>query len=303
MVEAVAISGRSWGPIGGQGVKLLVFGQTGQVAQELARRLPAGVTARFLARDVADLMVPAACAAAVMASDADAVINAAAWTAVDKAEAEEAAASIVNGDSPTAMAQACAARGLPFLHISTDYVFDGAGTTPFSVDHPTAPLGAYGRSKLKGEVGVRAAGGNSLILRTSWVVSVHGANFVKTMLRLGRDRPILTVVADQIGGPTPAAAIADSLLTCAAAMVAGQPGGTYHFSGAPDTSWADFAREIMAQAGLACQITDIPTSAYPTPAKRPANSRMECSALETAFGIDRPDWRADLRLILKELTA
>ena len=303
MVEAVAISCRGWGPIGGQGVKLLVFGQTGQVAQELARRLPAGVTARFLARDAADLMDPAACAAAVMASDADAVINAAAWTAVDKAEAEEAAASIVNGDSPTAMAQTCAARGLPFLHISTDYVFDGAGTTPFSVDHPTAPLGAYGRSKLKGEVGVRAAGGNSLILRTSWVVSVHGANFVKTMLRLGRDRPILTVVADQIGGPTPAAAIADSLLTCAAAMVAGQPGGTYHFSGAPDTSWADFAREIMAQAGLACQITDIPTSAYPTPAKRPANSRMECSALETAFGIDRPDWRADLRLILKELTA
>ncbi len=303
MVEAVAISGRGWGPIGGQGVKLLVFGQTGQVAQELARRLPAGVTARFLARDVADLMDPAACAAAVMASDADAVINAAAWTAVDKAEAEEPAATIVNGDAPTAMARACAARGLPFLHISTDYVFDGAGTMPFAVDHPTAPLGAYGRSKLAGEVGVRAAGGNSLILRTSWVVSAHGANFVKTMLRLGRDRPALTVVADQIGGPTPAAAIADALITCAAAMVAGQPGGTHHFSGAPDTSWADFAREIMAQAALPCQITDIPTTAYPTPARRPANSRMDCSALKAAFGIDRPDWRADLRPILKELTA
>ena len=301
MVEAVAISGRGRGAIGGQGVKLLVFGQTGQVAQELARRLPAGVTARFLARDAADLMDPAACAAAVMACNADAVINAAAWTAVDKAEAEEAAATLVNGDSPTAMAQACAVRGLPFLHISTDYVFDGAGTAPFAVDHPTAPLGGYGRSKLKGEVGVRAAGGNALILRTSWVVSAHGNNFVKTMLRLGREQAALTVVADQVGGPTSAAAIADALFTCARAMVADQPGGTHHFSGAPDTSWADFAREIMAQAGLSCQVTDIPTSAYPTPARRPANSRMECSALKAAFGIDRPDWRADLSTILKEL--
>lgn len=284
-------------------MKLLVFGQTGQVACELARRLPADVTARFLSRAEADLMDPAACAAAVMASDADAVINAAAWTAVDRAEAEESAATIVNGDAPTALAQACSARGLPFLHISTDYVFDGAGTTPFAPDHPTAPLGAYGRSKLKGEAGVRAAGGNALILRTSWVVSAHGANFVKTMLRLGRERPALTVVADQIGGPTPAAAIADALFTCARAMVAGQTGGTHHFSGAPDTSWADFAREIMAQAHLPCQISDIPTSAYPTPAKRPANSRMDCSALKTAFGIGRPDWRVGLGDILKDLNA
>ncbi|MDP1575194.1 MAG: sugar nucleotide-binding protein, partial [Cypionkella sp.] len=136
-------------------MKALVFGKTGQVAQELARRLPAGVTAEFLDRDQADLSDPAACAAAVMASDADVVINAAAWTAVDKAETEEAAALIVNGDAPGAMARAAAARGLPFLHISTDYVFDGAGDQPFGVGHPVAPLGAYGRTKLAGEQAVQ----------------------------------------------------------------------------------------------------------------------------------------------------
>ena len=284
-------------------MKVLVFGQSGQVAQELARRVPNGVTARFLSRAEADLANPAACAAAVAAFDGDAVINAAAWTAVDRAEAEEAAANVVNGDAPAAMAVACAAKGLPFLHVSTDYVFDGSGAQPFGVDHATGPLGAYGRTKLAGELGVRAAGGNHLILRTSWVVSAHGNNFVKTMVRLGRERAGLNVVADQVGGPTPAAAIADALYVAARAMVAGQPGGTHHFSGAPDVSWADFARAIMARAGLACQITDIPTQAYPTPAKRPANSRMDCSALEAAFGIARPDWRAGLDEILKEVLA
>lgn len=284
-------------------MKLLVFGQTGQVARELARRMPPDVTAEFLPRAFADLADTASCASAVMAADADAIVNAAAWTAVDKAEAEEAAATVVNGLAPAAMAHAAAKRGLPFLHISTDYVFDGAGTQPFTPDHPTAPLGAYGRSKLVGEEGVRAAGGPHLILRTSWVVSSHGANFVKTMLRLGRERDSLTVVADQVGGPTPAAAIADALIAAARAMVAGAPGGTHHFSGAPDTSWADFARAIMAQAGLDCQITDIPTSAYPTPARRPANSRMDCSSLEAAFGIARPDWRVGLTEILHDLDA
>lgn len=281
-------------------MKLLVFGQTGQVARELARRVPAGVTPTQLDRTQADLMNPTACAAAILASDADAVINAAAWTAVDRAEAEEAAATVVNGDAPTAMAQACAARNLPFLHISTDYVFDGAGTLPFAPDHPTAPLGAYGRSKLAGEQGITAAGGQSLILRTSWVVSSHGANFVKTMLRLGRERPSLNVVADQIGGPTPAAAIAEALYTCAAAMLNGAQGGIHHFAGTPDTSWADFGRAIMTAANLPCQINDIPSSAYPTPAKRPLNSRMDCSSL-TRFGLTRPDWRAALPEILHDL--
>jgi dTDP-4-dehydrorhamnose reductase len=277
---------------------ILIFGRTGQVATELQRLMP---SALFLGRDEADLADPAACAAAIRVRRPAVVINAAAWTAVDKAESDEAAATVVNGDAPTAMARACAGLNIPFLHISTDYVFDGAGDAPFTVDHLTAPLGAYGRSKLKGEIGVRAAGGPHLILRTSWVVSAHGANFVKTMLRLGRERESLTVVSDQIGGPTPAAAIAQTLLTVAKAMQAGQPGGTHHFSGAADTSWADFAREIMKRAGLSCQIIDIPTSAYPTPARRPANSRMDCSALTAAFGIERPDWRIGLDEILKEL--
>ncbi|WP_374436960.1 dTDP-4-dehydrorhamnose reductase [Tabrizicola sp.] len=280
-------------------MKLLVFGKTGQVARELQRIAPNAI---YLGREEADLMDPSACAAAVAAHDADAVINAAAWTAVDKAETEEAAAFTVNGDAPAAMALAAAAKGVPFLHISTDYVFDGAGDQPFRPDHPTGPLGAYGRSKLAGEEGVRAAGGAHLILRTSWVVSAHGANFVKTMLRLGRERESLNVVADQVGGPTPAAAIAQALVTAAKAMTGGAPGGTHHFSGAPDTSWAGFARAIMAEAGLACRINDIPTSEYPTPAKRPLNSRLDCSAFTTAFGIPRPDWRDGLRAIVKELT-
>jgi dTDP-4-dehydrorhamnose reductase len=280
-------------------MKLLVFGKTGQVARELQRCAP---DATYLGRDQADLLDPAACAAAIAAHDADAIINAAAWTAVDKAETEEAAATLVNGDAPTAMAQAAAKKGIPFLHISTDYVFDGTGTQPFTPDQPTGPLGAYGRSKLKGEQGVRAAGGNHLILRTSWVVSAHGANFVKTMLRLGRERESLNVVADQIGGPTPAAAIADALLIAAKAMTQGATGGTHHFAGSPDTSWAGFARAIMATANLPCQIRDIPSSDYPTPAKRPLNSRLDCSALTAAFGIPRPDWRQDLKAIVKELT-
>lgn len=300
MVATFAGAARCRATAGGAGVNLLVFGQTGQVAQELARRLPTGVTARFLSRAEADLANPAACAAAISACDA--VINAAAWTAVDKAETEEPAATVINGDSPAAMARACAALGVPFLHVSTDYVFDGAGTSAFTPDRPCAPLNAYGRSKLAGEVGIRAAGGTHLILRTSWVVSAHGANFVKTMLRLGKDRASLNVVADQIGGPTPAADIADALLTAARAMVDGAKGGTHHIAGTPDTSWAGFAHEIMARAGLPCQINDIPTSAYPTPAQRPLNSRLDCTSLAAAFGIQRPDWRRGLDLILQELS-
>ncbi len=279
-------------------MKLLVFGKTGQVARELARIAP---DATFLGRDEADLMNPAACAEAIAATDAQAIINAAAWTAVDKAEPEEAAATTVNGEAPAAMARAAAAKGLPFLHISTDYVFDGSGELPFAPDDPTAPLNAYGRSKLAGELGVRDADGPHLILRTSWVVSAHGANFVKTMLRLGRERESLTVVADQIGGPTPAAAIAQALVASARSLLDGAEGGTHHFSGSPDTSWAGFAREIMAQAALPCRIEDIPTAAYPTPARRPQNSRLDCSLFDATFGISRPDWRAGLSDILKEL--
>jgi dTDP-4-dehydrorhamnose reductase len=284
-------------------MRILVFGQTGQVARELARRVPDGVSLISLGREEADLSDPAQGAAAVRAHEVDAVINAAAWTAVDKAEAEEAAAHVVNADAPGAMAAACSALGRPFLHISTDYVFDGSGTAAFRPGDPTAPLGAYGRTKLAGEQAVRAAGGPHLILRTSWVVSAHGSNFVKTMLRLGAERESLTVVGDQVGGPTSAASIAHALFVCARGLVGGKAGGTHHFSGAPDVSWADFAREIMAKARLGARVCDIPTTAYPTPARRPFNSRLDGSSLKAAFGIDRPDWRADLDSILAELGA
>jgi dTDP-4-dehydrorhamnose reductase len=231
------------------------------------------------------------------------VINAAAWTAVDLAETQAAAAHTVNADAPAAMARACAARAVPFVHISTDYVFAGTGAAPFAPNDPAAPLGAYGRSKWAGEVGIRASNARHVILRTSWVFSAHGNNFLKTMLRLGAVRPALTVVADQIGGPTPATAIADALWTIAAAMTQGRAlGGTYHLSGAPDVSWADFARAIMTAANLPCNITDIPTSAYPTPAQRPANSRLDCTSLAVDFAIPRPDWRTALPAMIQEIT-
>ncbi|WP_151720671.1 dTDP-4-dehydrorhamnose reductase [Gemmobacter serpentinus] len=279
-------------------MKLLVFGKTGQVARDLQRLAPEAI---YLGRDEADLMDPAACAVAIHAHRPDAVINAAAWTAVDKAESEEAAALVVNGDAPGAMAQACAALDVALVHISTDYVFDGAGTGRFRPEDPTAPLGAYGRTKLAGERAVQAAGGPHVILRTSWVFSAHGANFVKTMLRLGADRPALRVVADQIGGPTPAPAIAAACLQIAGALRDGAKGGIHHFAGSPDTSWAGFARAIFAQAGLATVVEDIPTAAYPTPAQRPLNSRLDCSALAAEFGINQPDWQAALATIITEL--
>lgn len=279
---------------------ILVFGETGQVARELARQAP--VTT--LSRAQADLMDPAACAAAIRARRPRAVINAAAWTAVDKAEAEEEAATVVNADAPAAMARECAAMAIPFVQISTDYVFDGQGSTPWTPDAPTGPLSAYGRSKLKGEEAVRAAGGPHVILRTSWVFSAHGANFVKTMLRLGAERPVLRVVADQWGAPTPAAAIASACLTIADRLATSPHlSGTHHFAGTPDTTWADFARTIMAMARLPAQVEDIPTAAYPTPARRPANSRLDCSALARDFGIPRPDWRAALGDVLAALGA
>ncbi len=281
---------------------ILVFGQTGQVATELARQ--AGNKVLCLGREQADLSDPAACAAIIAETEATAVINAAAWTAVDRAEEHEAEAAVINGDAPAAMARAAAARGLPFVHISTDYVFDGTGTAPWSPSDPVAPQNAYGRTKLRGEEGVRAAGGPHAILRTSWVVSAHGANFVKTMLRLGAERDRLTIVADQIGGPTPAADIARICLEVAGQLQA-DPGksGTYHLSGGPDVSWADFARAIFELAGLSPEVADIPSSDFPTPAARPLNSRMDNTGLTTTFATPRPDWHAGLRDILQDLGA
>lgn len=277
---------------------LLVFGCTGQVARELALLAP---DARFLGRDEADLTNPDACAGAIRAQDCHAVVNVAAYTAVDRAESEPDTARRVNADAPAAMARAAAEKGVPFLHVSTDYVFGGSGTRPWRESDPTGPLGVYGATKLAGEQGVAAAGGQWAVLRTSWVFSAHGANFVKTMLRLGHERDELGIVADQTGGPTPAADIAAALLTMAGAMRGGARGGLYHFTGAPDVSWADFADEIFAQAAVDCRIRRIATADYPTPSKRPGNSRLDCSAIARDFGIARPDWRAGLTSVLTNL--
>ena len=277
----------------------LVFGKTGQVATELALRAPDAV---FLGRDQADQTDPGACAALIRAQKPSAVINAAAWTAVDKAEDHEAEAMVINGETPALLARECAALDIPFVHISTDYVFAGDGTAPWAPKGPVSPQNAYGRTKLAGEIGVAEAGGRYAILRTSWVFSAHGANFVKTMLRLAETRDALTVVGDQIGGPTPAADIAAACLTIAETLkTRPDTAGAYHFSGAPDCSWADFARAIFTQAGKAVTVTDIPTSEYPTPAARPLNSRMDCAATETVFGLPRPDWHAGLAAVLKDL--
>jgi dTDP-4-dehydrorhamnose reductase len=283
-------------------MKVLVFGKTGQVARALIEAGPTmGIQITALGRDAADLTNPAACAATIAASDADGVINAAAYTAVDAAETDEATAQLINADAPTAMAQVCAAKGIPFLHISTDYVFDGTEGKPWQPDDPTGPLGAYGRTKLAGEKGVAAAGGTFAILRTAWVFDVDGKNFVTTMLRLSETRDALSVVGDQFGGPTPATAIAEACLLIAKALVkAPSASGTYHFSGAPDVSWADFARAIFDIAGRDVKVTDIPTADYPTPAKRPANSRLDCSCTKETFGIARPDWHSALAKMLTQ---
>ncbi|MBQ0805041.1 MAG: dTDP-4-dehydrorhamnose reductase [Sulfitobacter sp.] len=283
-------------------MKVLVFGHSGQVATELRALDGNGIQIIALDRAAADLTDPAACAAAIDAHAPDAVINAAAYTAVDKAESDRATADLINAQAPAAMARACAARDIPFVSISTDYVFSGAGSDPWQPDDPTDPQGVYGATKRDGEVAIEAAGGRFAVLRTSWVVSAHGNNFVKTMLRLGAERDALTIVADQIGGPTGAAEIAQACVAIAQTLVSDpEKSGIYHFSGAPDTSWADFARAIFDQAGITCTITDIPSADYPTPAKRPLNSRMDCGTTHTAFGITRPDWRESLTQIIAQL--
>ena len=280
-------------------MSLLVFGSTGQLAVALRNRSD---DARFLDRAAADLADPEACAAVIRATRPSAVINAAAYTAVDRAEEEEVLATRINAEAPGAMARACADLEIPFLHVSTDYVFDGSGQSPWRPDDPIAPINAYGRSKAAGEAAVRAAGGSHAILRTSWVFSATGKNFVTTMLQLSERRDALKVVDDQIGGPTPALSIAETLLQMAGAMKAGQAGGTYHYAGAPATSWRCFARETFTTADRAVDVAGIPTSSYPTPAKRPLNSRLDCSTLQKDFGISPPDWRLALKDVVKELT-
>lgn len=277
---------------------ILVFGQSGQVATELA----AQGADLCLPRSKADFEVPGALASAVAAHRPDVVINAVAYTAVDRAEEESGRAYQINARAVAELAQACAAAAIPLVHISTDYVFDGSGDTPWQVGDAPAPINVYGHSKLAGEEAVRAAGGPHAILRTSWVVSAHGNNFVKTMLRLGADRSALNVVADQIGAPTAARDIASTCLAIARQLQKDPAkSGTYHYQAQPYASWADVAREIFARAGLACTVTDIPSSDYPTPAARPLNSRLDCSALEAQFGIRSPNWQHAIADILATL--
>jgi dTDP-4-dehydrorhamnose reductase len=277
---------------------ILVFGKTGQVATELQRS--GDVLA--LGRDHADLSDPVACAQRIRSLAPRVVINAAAYTAVDKAEEDEELATIINGVTPSSIAQACAEMKIPLVHISTDYVFEGSGGEPWKPGDTTAPQNAYGRSKLAGEEGILGSGAPHAILRTSWVVSAHAANFVKTMLRLSETRDTLSVVADQIGGPTPARDIASACLMIAQHLQDDpSKSGTYHYSGAPSVSWADFASEIFAQASRSVTVIPITTAEYPTPAKRPLNSRMDCRLTNSTFGIEQLDWRLGLNTMLKEL--
>lgn len=279
---------------------VLVFGSSGQVATELTRI----ANVQCISRVEADLENSAACADAIKRHAPVAVVNAAAYTAVDAAERDEAMAKAVNADAPEAMADTCAEMGIPLVHISTDYVFDGSGFDAFKPSDPTSPQNAYGRTKMLGENLIKDSGCIFAVMRTSWVFSAHGNNFVKTMLRLAQSRDQLSVVNDQVGGPTSARAIAWACVEVAQQLQANpSKSGVYHLSGAPDVSWAEFAQHIFKTTNLNVNVSGIPTADYPTPAVRPLNSRMDCSDTYEVFGIDRPDWRDELQSVLDELGA
>jgi dTDP-4-dehydrorhamnose reductase len=283
-------------------VKIALFGRDGQVATEVRRRVPSDVSLTVLDRTQADFLNPDQIADVTRTLDVDAIINAVAYTQVDQAEDDAERARIINADAVAALAKGAAATNTPVVHISTDYVFSGEGTKPWVPTDAVDPQCVYGATKLQGEQALTATGVPHAILRTSWVFSAHRINFAKTMLKLGDSHTRLTIVSDQIGGPTPSADIADACLTLARGLADGATGGTYHFSGTQDTSWAGFAREIFDQTGQTVDVVDIPTDEFPRPAKRPLNSRLDCSTLEADFGISRPDWREGLKTVLHELS-
>ncbi len=287
--------------------KALIIGRTGQLARELARR-PTPLATTFLGRDQLDLARPADAAAAVAAAKPDVVLIAAAYTAVDRAETEEAAARLVNAAAPGAIAEACARAGAALVHVSTDYVFDGTKPAPYVETDPVAPVSAYGRTKAAGEAAVLAAGGPAAVVRTSWVYSPWGSNFVKTMLRLARERDELRVVADQQGRPTSAADLAGAVLVVAERLVERDAAvqGLLHYAGGGDAVWADFAEAVVAgsarRGGRSVPVRRITTAEFPTPAPRPANSRLDTTKIN-ALGISSPPWRESLARCLDKLCA
>jgi dTDP-4-dehydrorhamnose reductase len=290
---------------------ILVFGSQGQVATCLREAvLPAGWTVRTAGRAEGDITVRRDVDRIVAESGASVVINAAAYTAVDRAESEPEAAIAVNRDGASHIAEACARSGAPLIHLSTDYVFDGQAVGhAYREDDPIAPVSVYGASKAEGDQAVRDAAPRHAIVRTAWVYSPHGQNFVKTMLRLGRERPELGIVADQHGCPTSAADIADALVAMAVRMA--EPGaggdlyGTFHFSGTGPTTWYGFAQEIFRLAAHhghpAPTLRPIATADYPTPAARPANSVLDCHRLRTVYGIVAPPWQDSLATCMARL--
>ncbi len=275
---------------------MLLTGGEGQLGTELIAQAPRyGI--RLVAPTLAqmDLTRPEQVDAAWDACRPVAVINAAAYTAVDRAESEPELAFAINAAAPARMAARCRADGIPLVHISTEYVFDGSRREPYREDDPVAPLGVYGRSKADGESAVRAALDRHVIIRTAWLYSAHCANFVKTVMRLATERDELRIVDDQVGSPTCADDLAAAVLAIAA-RGASVPWGTYHYCGAGTTSWCGLARHVLdtmvARGRLrAYRLTPIDTAAYPTPARRPAYSVLDCSRIERCFGLERRPWR------------
>lgn len=289
-------------------MKLLLLGKDGQVGRELQRALAPLGSVTALGRAEADFSRPQTLRGALEGYEADVVVNAAAYTAVDKAEAEPDLARAVNTESVGVLAELAAARGSWLVHYSTDYVFDGLSERPYREDDATAPLGVYGFTKRDGELAIATSGARHLIFRTCWVHGVHGANFARTMLRLARERDTLRVVADQVGAPTSAELIAD---VTAAALQRTSDGasGLYHLAAAGVTSWHGYAQSVVKEAlalgaPLAAKpdrIVPIATADYPTAARRPANSRLDTAKLSRQFDLAMPDWREGVRRTVGEL--
>lgn len=287
---------------------MLVIGRHGQLAQSLAER--GGSDVSLLGRPELDLAVSGSASAALRAARPDLIVNAAAFTAVDLAEADETQAARINADAAGEIAIAARDLGVPLIHISTDYVFDGTATVPLPETAQTAPINAYGRSKLAGEIAVRAEAEDHIILRTSWLVSPFESNFVRTMVDLGQRRETLSVVADQHGNPTSALDLADAILAIAAQLQAGDRTGLgqiYHVAGTGIANWFDVAvavQDELARLGRkSATVTPIATADWPTPAQRPAYSALDCSKFARDFGVAMPDWRASLPPIVARLVA